>query len=409
MLNDFILKDKNIVLGVCGSIAAYKSAEIIRKLKEYQASVNVVMTKNATKFITPLTLQTLSQNPVIIDLLETKTNLTPSHISLADKTDLVLIAPATANIIGKLCAGIADDALSTLVLSVKCPIVLAPAMDEQMYLNPVVKRNIALLKELGFTIVEPSEGKLASGKIGKGRLASIDSIIQKVRSCIQPEGIFAGKKFLITAGPTQEPIDSVRYITNSSTGKMGYAIASKAAQWGAEVYLISGPTNLEIPNVFEFVQVRTTDEMKDAVLKILPKTDVFISCAAPVDFRPKKVSEKKIKKKSSKKMSLELEYTPDILKEAGTINKRRSDPKILIGFSADDENLIENAKKKLNDKNLNLIIANAINQKDSGFGKDTNKIWMIDSNGKIEELPVLSKFTVAERILKKVYSIMENT
>ncbi len=390
-----MLKDKNIILGITGSIAAYKSAEITSQLIKLGANVTVIMTKSATHFISPLTLQTISRNKVITDIFEMPSSFEIKHISLADKADIFLIAPATANIIGKIASGIADDFLTTFAIACPTPILIAPAMNEKMYFNPIVHENIKKLKETyGVYFVEPEKGVLACGEKGKGRLASVDKILAVIEGILGSSDILKGKKILITAGGTCEPIDPIRYIGNRSSGKMGYALAIAAKEFGADVTLISAATQLDPPAGIKIRFVETASQMRDEVLKVFPEGDMVISAAAVADFSPEEISTKKIKKDISP-LTLKLTPNPDILAELG----QKKQDKILIGFAAESENLIPNAKKKLKEKNLDLIVANDIK---TGFGKDTTQVVIITRDGRCEKLPLLTKREVAVRILKEI-------
>lgn len=389
-----MIKDKNIVLGITGSIAAYKSAEITNQLVKRGTNVTIIMTQSATHFISPLTLQTLSKNKVITDLFEISTSFDVEHISLSDKADIFVIAPATANIIGKIAAGIADDFLTTYALACQTPILIAPAMNEKMYLHPIVQENIKKLKARGIYFIEPEEGVLACGEKGKGRLASVDKILTAIEVILNSSGILKGKKILISAGGTREPIDPIRFIGNRSSGKMGYALAMVAKEFGAEVTLISAPTQLEPPAGIKTIFVETAQQMRDEVLKVFPEVDIVISAAAVADFSPEKVSQQKIKK-TTHNLILKLNKTPDILSELG----QKKGNKILIGFAAESEDLIPNAKKKLKEKNLDLIVANDIK---TGFAMDTTQVILITPDGRCEELPLLPKKETARLILNKI-------
>jgi phosphopantothenoylcysteine decarboxylase/phosphopantothenate--cysteine ligase len=396
-----MLKSKNIILGVTGGIAAYKSAEICRRLKKLEANVVVVMTKSGTKFITPLTMETLSENEVITELFPANKVVKTRHIDLATWADLILIAPATANIIGKIASGIADNILSTVIMSTLSPVLICPSMNENMYLNPIVQKNIEKLKGLGYRFVEPEIGDLACGTVGKGRLADLDIILREVADILVKKKDLEEKKILITAGPTREPIDKVRFISNRSSGKMGYAIAQEAKRRGARVALISGPTNLEKPPGVGFHQVKTAEEMYFQVKSHLKEADVLIMAAAVSDFVPKFVQSKKIKRQEE--ILLELKPTVDILKK---ISKNKKG-KIFVGFALETENEIDNAKRKLKEKNLDLIVVNNPNVSGAGFEVDTNVVTLIDKKGKIEKLPLLSKGIVAEKILGKVAGLLK--
>ena len=410
------LEGKEIILGVSGGIAVYKAVDILRHLTRDGAGVTVVMTGHAQEFVTPLTFQVLSRNPVYSDMFEG--NISGNglkHISLAEKGDILLVVPATANIIGKFANGIADDLLSTLFLSVTCPILIGPSMNEKMYHNIVVQENIKKLQKRNIQIIEPTYGELACGDEGKGRLADIDSIIEKVIELLhRSNNRSAGKRgeqqkdqkndlsnrtILITAGPTQEPLDPARYLSNPSSGKMGYALADTARRRGAEVILISGPTSLPIPSDVTFIPVKKAREMEKAVLSHIDRSDTVIMSAAVSDFEPKRYSKKKIKK-SNKDLVLELQRTPDILAKLG-IGKK---DKIIVGFAAETNDIIKKAEKKLKDKRLDLIVVNDISNPDIGFRSDFNKVSIIDSEGKIDHLPLMSKKRLADIIIDRVSS-----
>lgn len=398
-----MLKEKLIILGVTGGIAAYKSAEIIRGLIKLGASVKVIMTKNANEFITPLTLQTLSKNPVICDMFSPYQKEEIEHIYLSEELDLLLVAPATANIIGKFANGIADDFLSTLFLSIDKPIVIAPAMNEKMYANTTVRHNIDKLRANGVEIIDPGYGELACDTVGWGRLADEETIIKKVVDVLNKKKDLLNKKVMITAGPTQEPIDSVRFLTNPSSGKMGYALAKEAKRRGGEVILISGPTHLMKPVDIDLISIRTAEEMREVAMDNFSNADIVIKASAVSDFRPKKSVSHKIKKESEN-IVLELERTPDILEEMGS----KKGNKILIGFAAETENFIENAKEKIKRKNLDLVVANDVSKKDIGFQSDLNKAFLIYKNGEIKDLPVMTKELLAKEILDSIIEIIQD-
>ncbi|MGE5632897.1 MAG: bifunctional phosphopantothenoylcysteine decarboxylase/phosphopantothenate--cysteine ligase CoaBC [Caulobacteraceae bacterium] len=395
-----MLKNKNIVLGVCGGIAAYKACELVSRLKKLNANVNVVMTRSAAKFVAPLTFQSLSLNQVSVDMFEAPRYWEVEHISLAKLADVFVIAPATANIIGKLANGIADDMLSTTVMATKAPVIIAPAMNTNMYENPVVQRNIGILKSLGYIFVEPEEGRLACGDVGKGKLADPAVIERAVIETLGLKEDFKGRTILVTAGPTREAIDPVRFISNHSTGKMGYAIADAAAKRGAKVYLVSGPTNLEVPVGVTRFNVVSADEMYSKVLELFPESDIIIKSAAVADYAPEHASEQKLKK-TDDDLTIKLKKNPDILYELGKIKKNR----ILVGFAMETENLIENAATKVNKKNLDFIVANDLNVEGAGFGTDTNVVKIIDREGKIESLPIKTKLEVANIILDRISNL----
>jgi len=393
-----MLANKTIVLGITGGIAAYKAAEIASKLTQAGAKVNVVMTESATKFVAPLTFRSITNRPVVTDMFEPASEWSIEHVALAEAADIVVIAPATANTIAKLAAGIADNMLNCLVLATKAPVILAPAMDANMFENPITQENLNKLKARGFIIVGPEYGRLASGKIGLGRLAEIEKIISTIKQVLGRGGDLAGKHIVVTAGGTQEPIDPVRHVGNRSSGKMGYAIAEAARDRGATVSLITAPTSLPNPAGVEVTRVRTAIEMKDVVAKAIVQADALIMAAAVADYQPKTVAKAKIKKDASS-LTLELVRTPDILSEVkGNFIK--------VGFAAESEDVIENARKKLEKKQLDLIVANDITDALSGFDSDTNKVTLIDQDGKVEELPLLTKREVAEKILDKVAGLL---
>jgi len=391
-----MLKDRKIVLGVTGGIAAYKAAELVRELARAGAEVHVVMTKSAQAFITPLTFQTLSSNPVATELFSLLDESEIGHISLADRAEILVIAPATANIIGKIASGIADDMLTTIVMATKAPVLIAPAMNVHMWENPVCQENIEKLRARGYQFVDPESGELACGYEGKGRLAEIPTIMEEIRVILSPKDL-AQEKILITAGPTEEPIDPVRFITNRSSGKMGFALAHAARRRGAEVTLIGGPTALPAPQKVSYIRIRSAAEMREAVLNNLNRASILLMAAAVSDYRPKKMAPEKIKKSKSETV-LELERNPDILAEAG----QHKGQCIVVGFAAETENLLQNARQKLREKNLDLIVANDINLPGAGFEVDTNIVKLIDPSGNVEELPLMTKEELADRILDRI-------
>jgi len=392
-----MLKDKKVILGITGGIAAYKACDIVRRLKKLGAQVIVVMTENAQKFITPLTFETLSGNEVVTEMFPERRFVGVRHVDLAGWADLILIAPATANIIGKIRSGIADDILTTIVISSKAPVLIAPAMNVNMYENPIFQENLSYLQKLGYKFVEPGVGELASGIVGKGRLAEPETIVGEVVKILTKEKDLEGKSIVVTASRTEEPLDPIRYLSNRSSGKMGYAIAQEAYERGAKVTLISGPSNLTPPSGLNFIPVRTAQEMLSAVKSVFKKADALIMSAAVSDFSPTLISKEKIKK-GRKEIVLKLRHTVDILKEMGKQKKE----KVLVGFSLETEDEIKNAKKKLAEKNLDLIVVNNPNVPGAGFEVNTNQVTLIDKRGKIEKLPLLSKKEVAGKILDKV-------
>ena len=391
------LTGKTIILGVTGSVAAYKAAYVASALTQSGADVHVVMTEHATHLIGPATFWSITRNAVITGLFDVSAKPEITHISLPESADLLLIAPATANIIGKMANGLADDMLSTMALVVRCPVVIAPAMNVNMYTNPIVVANVDRLRQRGHVIVEPESGPLACGDEGIGRLADPEQILRLVEEVLLGgTRDYAGVNVLITAGPTHEPIDPIRYITNRSSGKMGYALAEDAARRGAHVTLVSGPTDLEDPKDVEVVNVRTVHEMFQAVSRLVEDAQILISAAAPADFTPAAVHDQKIKK--SKRLTLELDEAVDILEEIG---KHKGD-RILVGFAAETADLEKYARVKLKKKNLDLIIANDVSSTNNTFGSDTNQVTLISRTGDKIEWPRMSKREVAHVILDYV-------
>ena len=398
-----MLKDKNIIVGVAGGIAAYKVVDVVSRLKKQNANVEVIMTENATKFVSPLTFQTLSLNPVYVDMFKEPKNYDVEHISLAEKADIFLIAPGTGNIIGKVANGIADDFLTTTIMATKSKVIFAPAMNTNMYLNPIVQENIFYLKELGYEFIKPGTGLLACQTYGEGRMAEPIDIVEYIINSFYKKDL-VGKKIVITAGPTIEPIDPVRYITNHSSGKMGYKIAEEAQKRGAEVVLITGPTALKPPNNVEVIKVTTTLEMFNAVEEQFGTCQVLIKAAAPSDYKPKVVSDVKIKKKEGQIDELNIKYirNPDIAAHFGKLKKDQ----ITVGFAAETNNLLQYAEKKLKKKNFDFIVANDVSKDGAGFKSDTNIVTIIDKNGKVTDYPILDKSKVAKIILDKVRELL---
>ena len=395
-----MLTNKTVVLGVTGSIAAYKAVDLASKLTQAGVMVDVVMTKSATEFITPLTFSSITHRWVGSEMFEATPQLDIEHIALADRANVVVIAPATANIIAKLAAGIADDLLCCTALATKAPIILAPAMNVHMYENPITQDNLAKLRSRGFTIVEPAYGALACQNVGMGRLADIDHIFATVHEILEMRSDLAGKHIIITAGGTQEPIDPVRHIGNRSSGKMGYALAEAARDRGAKITLVSASSTLPLPANVEVIPVQTALQMREEVLKATPKADILIMAAAVADYRPITISKNKLKKEKAPQITLELVRNPDILSEVkGKLIK--------VGFAAESENLIRNAKAKLKGKSIDLVVANDITAVDSGFDVDTNKVVLIDRRGNKEDLPLMSKSEVAHKILDKTVELLK--
>jgi len=396
-----MLKGKEIVLGVTGGIAAYKAAELVRLLVKEEANVYVVMTRNAQEFMTPLTFQTLSGNPVITDLFTLVEEQKIGHIALADLAELIIILPATANIIGKIANGIADDFLSTMVMASKAPVLFAPSMNVNMWENKALQKNIQTLVERGYHFIEPGEGELACRWYGKGRLAELNEVVERIEDLLSQKDL-KGEKILITGGPTQEPIDPVRFLTNRSSGKMGYALAKVARRRGAEVILVTGPTSLPLPRRdIEIVPVQTAEEMRRAVFAHVQGCSAVIKAAAVSDFRPKATSLQKLKKASASPY-LELEKTEDIL---GEIGKKKGD-RVLVGFAAETEDLVTNARKKLMEKNLDLIVVNDVTKPGVGFGLDTNQVKILYPSGEVKDLPLMSKEEVSQSILDDVVKLL---
>ncbi len=382
-----------VVLGVTGGIAVYKALDVISALRKKDVDVRVIMTKSATEFVTPLTFQSISQNIVTTDMFAEPKAWEIQHISLAKRADVFLVAPATANIIGKVANGIADDMLSTTIMATRAKVVFAPAMNTNMYTNPIVQENIAKLKKLGYEFIEPASGRLACGDEGKGKLAPASDIVEKVLSELYDKKDLIGKKVLVTAGPTRANIDPVRFISNRSTGKMGYAIAEEARDRGAEVVLISGPTNESAPYGINVIKINTNEEMRSEVLKHFETSDIVIKSAAVADYKAKEYSENKIKKGSGD-LEIILTRDNDILKELG----EKKSGQILVGFAAESQNVIENAKGKLIKKNLDYIVANDITSKDSGFASSDNRVTIVTREGKELSLEKMSKREVARNL-----------
>lgn len=393
-----MLKDKHIVLGVTGGIAAYKAVEIVSRLKKGGAVVHVIMTEEAANFVTSLTFREISGNPVSISMWDKVTNWNVEHIALANLADLLLIAPATANIIGKVAGGIADDMLSTTVMATKAPVFISPAMNSNMYENPIVQANIEKLKLLHYRFIEPASGMLACGVSGVGRLPDPAFIVREIEDYFAASLTLKGKKVLVTAAGTIEPIDPVRYIGNRSSGKMGYAIAAAAAARGADVTLVSGPSALMAGNGVKLIKIETAMQMQEAVLREFASTDIVIKAAAVADYRAKSVADNKIKK-NDETLTLVLEKNPDILMALG---QRKKPGQFLVGFAAETQNLLSYAKIKLEKKNLDLIVANDVTAQGAGFNGDTNIVKLLDKSGLVEELPIMPKTELAKVLLDKI-------
>ncbi|MEW4208362.1 bifunctional phosphopantothenoylcysteine decarboxylase/phosphopantothenate--cysteine ligase CoaBC [Priestia megaterium] len=401
-----MMKGKRILLCVSGGIAVYKAAALTSKLVQAGAEVKVMMTASACEFVTPLTFQALSRNPVYTDTFDEKDPSVIAHIDLADWPDLILVAPATANMIGKIANGLADDMISTTLLAATAPVWIAPAMNVHMYDHPAVKKNMSTLSSFGYSFVEPGEGYLACGYVGKGRLEEPETIVSLISSYFfkvsDTQKILEGINVLVTAGPTVERIDPVRFFTNRSTGKMGYALAEQAAKLGASVTLVTGPTNLEYPKGVQVVQIESAQQMLEAVMQRYHEADVVIKSAAVADYRPKHVFDQKMKKQPGEAV-LELERTTDILRTLG----ERKEHQLLVGFAAETEQVDEYAQKKLASKNLDMIVANNVTTEGAGFGTDTNIVTLYKRSGESKELPILSKHDVATEVLKEVKEMLE--
>jgi len=392
------LEGKKVVLGVSGGIAVYKAVELSRLLIKEGAQVYVVMTENAKQFVTPLTFEALSGHPVYHEIFGSEASASMEHIRAAEDADLMIIAPATANSIGKMAHGLADDPLSTLFSAFTGPVLVAPAMNDKMWDNPAVQENIRTLKKRGIGIVDPEAGELACGTVGLGRLAEPERLLEAVRKCLLRQSDLSGLRILVTAGPTREPLDPVRFITNRSSGKMGYAIASQARSRGAEVTLISGPTHLEPPFGVTLLNCQRTGEMGDLVLEHLPQCDVLVMTAAVGDFAPESVQKEKIKKSGTEPLILNLHPTQDILKAVA----ENKSSQLIVGFAAESENIVQSATEKLQRKQLDLMVANDISVPGIGFQSDNNQVVLIDRHSKVEPLPLLPKTEIADILLDRI-------
>ena len=397
-----MLTGKTIVLGVTGSIAAYKTANLASMLVKLGADVHVIMTQNATKFITPMTFETLTDNKCIADTFDRNFSFDVKHVSLAKKGDLFMVAPCTANVIGKLAAGICDDMLTTTLLATKAPIILAPAMNTGMWENPILQDNIQRLQRYGYHFVEPAVGRLACGDVGSGKMPAEELLLEHILLHIAKEKDLQGRRMLITAGPTQESIDPVRYITNHSSGKMGYALAKMAALRGAEVTLVSGPVSIKPFAGINVIDVKSAQEMFDAVSTRSAEQDVIIMCSAVADYTPATYSEQKVKKHEGD-MTIDLKRTNDIL---GYLGQHKPEGQLLVGFSMETENLIENSRAKLTKKNADFICANSISSDKTGFAVDTNKVTLISQTETVE-LPLCSKEETADKILDYIIKVKQ--
>ncbi len=402
-----MLSNKTIIVGVTGGIAAYKACDVVSKLKKLNANIHVIMTESACEFVKPMTFQTLSNNFVINDMFKEPKTWEVEHIELAKKADAFLIVPATANFIGKLAAGIADDMLTTTVMATRAPVIIAPAMNTNMFTNRIVQANMDKLEDLGYRFIDPASGRLACGDIGAGKLADVDDILAFIVDFFEKESEakdLAGRRIMISAGPTIEAIDPVRYITNRSSGKMGYAIAKRAVARGAQVTLVSGKTDLEVPEgLAKFISIESADDLYENLVGEFDSNDVVIQSAAVADYKPKSYSDKKIKKKDSD-LSIELCRNKDIAQELGKIKG----DKVLVGFAAETNDVLENAAKKVKKKNLDFIVANDLTMQGAGFSTETNIVKIIEADGSIKEYPKLLKSEVGDIILDKVRDILEN-
>ena len=395
-----MLKGKTVVLGVTGSIAAYKMANVASMLVKLHADVHVIMTENACQFITPVTFETLTGNKCMVDTFDRNFQFHVAHISIAKKADVLLVAPASANVIGKLANGIADDMLTTTAMACTCQKIVAPAMNTNMYHNPILQDNLKKLEGYGFTVIAPEKGLLACRDIGDGKMPSEDVLVGYILREIAHEKDLAGMKVIVTAGPTQESVDPVRYITNHSTGKMGYELAKAAMLRGAEVTLVSGVTNLEPPMFVDYVQVKSAGDMFEAMKSRFLDNDIIIKAAAVADYKPKSYSDEKTKKKDGE-MSIELDRTQDILKYLG---EHRREGQFYCGFSMETQNMLENSRVKLDKKNIDMVVANNLKIAGSGFGTDTNVVTMISKEEEIQ-LELLSKAEVAHKILDEILKL----
>ena len=395
-----LLADKHVVLGVTGSIACYKALDLASKLMQAGALVDIIMSYGATQFITPLAFRSLTHRVVVTDTFDPDSEYSVEHVALAHQADVIVVAPATVHCIAKLALGLADDPLTTTIVAAKCPLVVAPAMDGNMFDHPATQANLATLKERGVVIAGPGIGRLASGLSGVGRLLETPELLGHISYAMGKDGDLAGRTVVVSAGGTMEPIDPVRVITNHSSGKMGYALAEAARDRGADVVLVTAPTSLADPALVKVVQVRTAEEMGQAIQEHVTKADALVMAAAVADYRPTETAGQKIKK-ADDDLNISLAKTTDILKSAkGNF--------VRVGFAAESQNLVENAKAKVGSKNLDLIAANDITAEGSGFGSDTNKVTLIDRDLAVEELPLLSKYEVSNQILDRVKGLFKD-
>ena len=401
-----ILENKRIVLGVCGSVATYKAVMLASRLTQAGALVDAVLTDSACRFVTPLSFSAVTGRPAYASMWHTDEDVHILHVQLGRQADLLLVAPATAHTIARLAHGMADDLLSVTALAVRCPLVVAPAMDAGMYEHPATQANIATLRSRGALVVEPVEGRMASGLTGRGRMVEPDELVGHARRVLGLNGPLAGRRVVVTAGPTRESLDPVRFVSNWSTGKQGVALAQAALDHGADVTLITGPTSLPMPVGAQVIAVVTVEEMLGAVLSQVEGADVLVMAAAPVDHRPEHVAEQKIKKGGD--LTIRLTPTADILKQVRQMKRTRGWPKVTVGFAAETENVVENARIKLEQKGLDLIVANDVTVEGSGFGYDTNRVTLLDYQGGFASLPLMSKVDAAEAIMKRVEVILHD-
>ncbi len=398
-----MLNGKTVVLGVCGSIAAYKTADLASALKKLGADVHVIMTKNATNIINPIAFESLTGNKCMVDTFDRNFQFNIAHISIAQKADVCLIAPASANVIGKIANGIADDMLTTTVMAMNCRVMISPAMNVNMIHNKIVQDNLSRLENFGYEIIPPESGYLACGTVGDGKMPSKEVLLEYILREVEHEKDLKGFKVLVTAGPTREDIDPVRYITNHSTGRMGYAIAGAAMKRGANVTLVSGPVELKKPLFIDSVDIKSAEDMFEVVSKRADENDIIIKAAAVADYTPSKVAENKIKK-SDGNMSIELNRTKDILKWLG---EHKRENQVICGFSMETENVIENSRAKLLKKNADMIAANSLREKNAGFGTDTNHIVLIEKD-RTTDIPMMSKEEAANKLLDRILQLIKN-
>ena len=396
-----MLRDRYIALGITGSIAAYKAADLASRLTQAGARVDVLMTEAATRFITPLTLRSLTGRPVFLDMFDPNTELAEEHVQIARRADATIVAPASATTIAKLAQGLADDVVGLTVLATQAPVLVAPAMDNQMYENAATQANLETLRQRGYAIVGPAEGRLASGQMGMGRLVETEQLLGALKKALGRRGDLAGRRVVVTAGGTQEAIDPVRFVGNRSSGKMGYALAEAARDRGADVTLVTAPTALGCPYGVRLSPVRSALEMRDAVVAACEDADALIMAAAVADFQPVKAAEDKIKKAGKPSLALELTPTPDILSEV-------QGDFVRVGFKAESRDVIENAREMLGRKKLQLVVANDVTAAGSGFGTDTNQVTILDASGGAETLPLLPKYDVAQRVLDRVVALLKD-